>query len=97
MLLVPAIHVLASVSLEIPISSRVALAVLWPSLARFLVVQLLAQPVVFGVWVLAPSNVDHGIAALAPLAAVALVLGVLLAVRAVRRSDAPRKVPQVQD
>lgn len=95
-LLVPAIHVLASVSLEIPISSRVALAVLWPSLARFLVVQLLAQPVVFGVWVLAPSNVDQGIAALAPLAAVALVLGVLLAVRAVRRSDAPRKVPEVQ-
>jgi hypothetical protein len=87
-LLVPAIHVLASLSLVIPISSHVGLAVLGPSLARFLVIQLLAQPVVFGVWLLAPSNIDHGIVWLAPLAAVGLAFGVLLALRAVRRSDA---------
>lgn len=91
-LLVPAIHVLAALSLVIPMSSRVALAVLGPSLARFLIMQLLAQPVVFGVWLLAPSNIDHGIVWLAPLAAAALVLGVLLALRAIRRSDAPPTV-----
>ncbi|WP_282848419.1 hypothetical protein [Microbacterium oxydans] len=43
-LLVHAIHVLASLSLALPISSRVALPVLGPSLARFLVIQLLARP-----------------------------------------------------
>ncbi|MFJ6531050.1 hypothetical protein [Microbacterium sp. NPDC091662] len=90
-LVVPAIHMLASLSLVIPNTSRVALAVLGPSLARFLVIQLLAQPVVLAVWLLAPSDVDHGITPFAPLAAAALVLGVVLALRAVRSSDAPRR------
>lgn len=90
-LLVPAIHVLASLSLVVPLSSRLALAVLWPSLARFVVIQLLAQPVVLGVWLLAPSQVDRGAAWLAPLAAVALLLGVLLALGAATRSDRPRQ------
>ncbi|PRB12228.1 hypothetical protein [Microbacterium sp. MYb62] len=88
-LLVPAIHVLASLSLVIPISSRLALAALGPSLMRFLVIQLLAQPVVFAVWLLAPSSVDRGASWLAPLAAAALLLGVLLALRAARKSDRP--------
>ncbi|MFJ6428212.1 MULTISPECIES: hypothetical protein [Microbacterium] len=89
-LLVHAIHVLASLSLVIPISSRVALAVLGPSLSRFCIIQLLAQPVVLAAWLLAPSNVEQGITVLAPLAAVMLVLGVGLALRAVRSSDVPR-------
>lgn len=91
-LLVPAIHVLASLSLVIPISSRVALVVLGPSVARYLIIQLLAQPVVFGVWLLAPSNVTHGAVWIAPAAAVALVLGVLLTLRAVRRADAQSRM-----
>ena len=91
-LLVHAIHVLASLSLVIPISSRVALPVLGPSLARFLVIQLLAQPLVFAVWLLAPSDVVHGLTPLAPLAAAALACGVLLALHVARRADAqPRE------
>lgn len=91
-LLVHAIHLLASLSLVIPISSRVALPVLGPSLVRFLIIQLLAQPVVFSVWLLAPSDVVHGLTPLAPVAAAALALGVLLALRAARSADAqPRE------
>ena len=90
-LLVHAIHVLGSLALAIPLSSRVALAVLVPSATRFLVVQLIAQPLVLGVWLLAPADVDHGPAWLAPAAAVALLLGVVLALRAARNADdAPR-------
>ncbi|MFK3678837.1 hypothetical protein ACI2IP_13980 [Microbacterium sp. NPDC090218] len=89
-LLVPAVHVLASLSLVIPNSSRLALGALAPTLGRFLVVQLLAQPVVYGMWLLLPTRVDRGAAWIAPLAAAALLLGVLLALRAVRKADAPR-------
>lgn len=88
-LVVPAIHMLASLSLVIPASSRLALAVLVPSLGRFLIVQLLAQPLVLGVWLSAPSDVDRGVVWLAPLAATALLLGVVLALRAAKRADAP--------
>lgn len=87
LLLVHAVHVFASLSMVVPISSRLALAVLAPSLARLLVVQLIAQPVVLGVWLLAPSGIDRGVAWLAPLAALALLLGVVLALRAARRAD----------
>lgn len=86
-LLVHAVHVLAALALEIPPASRVAFAVLVPSAARFLVVQLIAQPLVLGVWLLAPADVDRGAAWLAPLAAVAVLLGVLLALRAARKAD----------
>lgn len=86
-LLVHAIHVFASLSMVVPISSRLALTVLGPSVGRFLVVQLIAQPVVLGVWLLAPSGVDRGAAWLAPLAAIALLLGVVLALRAARKAD----------
>lgn len=90
-LLVPAIHVLAALSLVIPMSSRLALTVLAPTLARFGVVQLLAQPVVFGIWLLLPMHVDRGAAWLAPPAAVVLLLGVLLAIRAGTQADAPQR------
>ena len=84
---VHAIHVLGSLALTIPLVSRVALAALVPSVTRFLIVQLIAQPLVLGVWLLAPTDVDRGVAWLAPLAAVVLLMGVLLALRAARKSD----------
>ncbi|WP_337005255.1 MULTISPECIES: hypothetical protein [unclassified Microbacterium] len=90
-LLVHAIHVLGALALTIPLASRVALAVLAPSATRFLVVQLIAQPLVFGVWLLAPADVDRGVAWLAPVAAVALLVGVLLALRAARKADDSRR------
>jgi hypothetical protein len=86
-LLVHAIHVLASFALVVPAYSRFALGVLVPSAGRFVVVQMLAQPVVLGVWLLMPERPEHGVAWLAPVAAVVLLLGVLLAVRAARRED----------
>ena len=92
-LLVHAIHVLGSLALTIPLASRVALAVLVPSVTRFLVVQLIAQPLVFGVWLLAPTDVDRGSAWLAPVAAVALLVGVLLALGAARRADVAPGAP----
>ncbi|MCZ4302696.1 hypothetical protein [Microbacterium oxydans] len=89
--LVPAVHVLASVSLVVPSSSRLAIAALAPTLSRFLTVQLLSQPIVYGMWLLVPATFDRGAAWLAPLAAVALLIGVLLALRAVKRTDDPRR------
>lgn len=88
LLLVHAIHVLAALSLVVPTMSRLALRVLRPTLLRFGVVQLLSQPLVFAMWLLAPSGVDRGTAWLAPVAAASLVVGVLLALRAAKRADA---------
>jgi hypothetical protein len=88
LLLVHAIHVLASLSLVVPLMSRLALRVLRPTLVRFVIVQLLSQPLVFAMWLLAPNGVDRGAAWLAPVAAAFLVVGVLLALRAAKRADA---------
>ncbi|WP_435745575.1 hypothetical protein [Microbacterium sp. PMB16] len=87
-LLVHAVHLLGSLSLVIPARSRLALGVLLPSLLRFAVVQLLAQPLVFAVWLLVPSRVDRGIGWIAPIAAAMLLLGAILAVWAAKRADA---------
>ncbi|AZH78862.1 hypothetical protein [Microbacterium sp. Y-01] len=89
-LVVPAIHLLGSLSLTIPAASRLAPAVLLPGLRRFVIAQLVAQPLAFGVWLLAPGPVDRGAAWLAPLAAVVLLLGVLFALRAARAADSAR-------
>lgn len=91
MLLVHAVHVCASLSLAIPISSRLALRVLVPSAVRFLVVQLIAQPLVFAVWLLGPERLDDGIAWLAPFAAILLLLGVILALHAAKKADIGRR------
>jgi hypothetical protein len=88
LLLVHAIHILASLSLVLPMMSRLAPRVLRPTLLRFVVIQLLSQPLVFAMWLLAPGGVDRGTAWLAPIAAAALVGGVLLALRAAKRADA---------
>lgn len=87
LLLVHAIHVLAALSLVVPLRSRLAVRVLRPTFLRFGIVQLLSQPLVFAMWLLAPSGVDRGTEWLAPVAAAALVMGVLLALRAAKRSD----------
>ncbi|MEU4015469.1 hypothetical protein AB0E56_09390 [Microbacterium sp. NPDC028030] len=87
-LLVHAVHILASLSLAVPMASRLALQALRPTLVRFAVVQALSQPLVFAAWLLAPSGVDRGIAWLAPAAAALLLFGVLLELRAAKRADA---------
>lgn len=87
LLCVHALHVCASLSLVVPPSSRVALPVLLPTAGRFLTVQLLAQPVAFGVWLLTERQITGTTALLAPVAAAMLLGGVLLAVRAARRAD----------
>jgi hypothetical protein len=87
LLFVHALHVCASLSLVVPLTSRVALPVLIPTIGRFLTVQLLAQPVAFGVWLLAQRQLTGTTALLAPVAAAMLLAGVLLAVRAARRAD----------
>lgn len=87
LLLVHAVHALAALSLVVPTRSRLALRVLRPTLLRFIVVQLLSQPLVYAMWLLVPRGVDRGAAWLAPVAAAALLLGVLLALQAARSAD----------
>lgn len=87
-LLVHLIHVLAGLTLVVPLRSRVALRMLRPTTARLLVVQLIAQPIALGVWLLSPAPGDHGPGWIAPLAAVAFLLGVLAAVRTLRAEGA---------
>ena len=87
MLLVHAIHVVASWSLVVPVWSRTSLRAWGPSLGRFAVVQLIAQPVAYGAALLAEGSGISDLSWMAPLAAGALLLGILLALRAVRRAD----------
>lgn len=87
-LFVHALHVCASLSLVVPFSSRMGLAVLLPSAARFVAIQLVAQPLAFGVWLLLagrPSATD--VAILAPIAASMLLGGSLVALGVARRAD----------
>ncbi|MEZ0141986.1 hypothetical protein AB1285_05290 [Microbacterium sp. NRRL B-14842] len=88
LLFVHALHVCASLSLVVPLSSRVALSVLLPSAGRFLAVQLIAQPLAFGVWLLAERPDTPEVVILAPFAAAALLGGILVALRAARRAGA---------
>ncbi|WP_217184283.1 hypothetical protein [Streptomyces sp. AC495_CC817] len=95
LLLVHAIHVLASVSLVVPLRSRLRVRALLPALRRFAVVQLVAQPLAFGVQILAGGSLveslggaNAGLGWLAPVAAAALLLGVILMLRAAVRADA---------
>lgn len=86
-LVVHAVHVLASLSLVVPARSRMALGVLVPSLHRLLVIQLLAQPVVLAVLLLVPGRSGPGDAWLAAGAAAVLVIGAAIAIRAARAAD----------
>lgn len=87
LLFVHALHVCASLSLVVPLSSRVALSVLLPSAARLLAVQAIAQPLAFAVWLLAERQDGTAVVILAPLAAAALLGGILIALRAAERAE----------
>lgn len=87
-LLVPAVHLLGSLTLTIPSASRVSLTALLPSAWRFVVVQLLAQTTVSAAGLLAPPPVDRGIAWLAPATAAVVLVALTVALRAARRADA---------
>ncbi|MFJ4225785.1 hypothetical protein [Microbacterium sp. NPDC089695] len=86
-LLVHAIHVCAGPSLVIPVRSRLSLRVLGPTLRRFVVIQTIAQPLALGVALLGGRGLPTGISWAAPLAAGILVVGIFLALRALRRAD----------
>lgn len=87
-LLVHAVHVLGALSLTIPLTSRVALRALRPSAIRFAVVQIIAQPLALGAWLLS-ARIGTSFSWLAPVAAAILFLGVVVARRALQRADAP--------
>ncbi|MFE6733270.1 hypothetical protein [Microbacterium sp. NPDC057650] len=87
-LFVHAIHVLAGIGLTISLRTRVALRALLPSARRFVVIQLIAQPIAFGGSLLVAGAAGTAIAWLAPLGAVMLLAGVMFALRALRRADA---------
>ncbi|MFB7252272.1 hypothetical protein [Microbacterium sp. NPDC056234] len=77
-------HVLATLSLTVPIRSRIALRALRPTAVRVLTVQLTAQVIAI-IAVLLPSADGRGIAWLAPIGALAVVGAAVLLLRRVRR------------
>ncbi|WP_460795020.1 hypothetical protein [Microbacterium sp. GXF0217] len=77
-------HVLATMSLSIPLRARVALRALRPTGVRFVWVQAIAQAVAV-VAVLLPSAEGTGVAWLAPIGAVAVATAAVLLLRHVRR------------
>jgi len=87
-LVVHAIHVLASLSWIIPASSWISVRALVPTLRRFVAVQLIAQPLAFGVALLAAPETGTGIAWAALTGAALLVLAVAFGLHALRRADA---------
>ncbi|GGO61050.1 hypothetical protein GCM10010910_07940 [Microbacterium nanhaiense] len=80
---VHALHVLASLALAIPARSRVALAALRPTAARWLGVQLVSQLVAAAVLVM-PRAVGAGIAWAAPVGALAVALLAIILLRRAR-------------
>jgi len=72
LLLIHFVHVLASACLVIPVLSRVHPRALLPTLKRFLLVEVIAQPLALLV-VLLPVVGDGGVAWLAPVGAVVVI------------------------
>lgn len=87
-LLVHAIHVSAGLSLVVPVRSRLSLRALGPTARRFIVIQLIAQPLALGVALLSGRGLPTGIGWVAPVAATLLVIGIAFALRGLRRTDA---------
>lgn len=92
-LLVHAIHVCAGMSLVVPVRSRLSLRVFAPTFRRFLVIQLIAQPLALGVALLSGRGLPTGIGWVAPVAAALLVIGIALGLLGLRRADAPSGQP----
>lgn len=86
-LLVHAIHVCAGLSLVVPVRSRLSLRALGPTLGRFVVIQLIAQPLALGVALVSGRMLPTGIGWIAPAAAAALVVGIALGLHGLRRAD----------
>lgn len=87
-LLVHAIHVLAGIGLAVPLRSQLALRALLPSARRFIVIELIAQPLALGGAMLVAGSTGGAIAWLAPLGAVLLLAGIAFAQRGLRAADA---------
>ncbi|MBW9093967.1 hypothetical protein JNB62_09760 [Microbacterium jejuense] len=87
-LMVHAIHVLASLSWVVPAWSWISVRSLLPTLRRFAVVQAIVQPLAFGVAMLAAPEEGAGMAWAALAGAALLVVAVAFALHALRRADA---------
>lgn len=86
-LVVHAIHLLASLSWTVPALSWISLRALVPTFGRFAVIQLVAQPLAFGVAMLTSPVEGAGIAWAALAGAAVLIVVVGVGLHALRRSD----------
>lgn len=87
-LVVHAIHVLASLAWTVPAGSWISLRALLPTLRRFVVIQLVAQSLAFGIAMLTSPAQARGMAWAAVAAAAVLVIGAGVGLFALRRVDA---------
>jgi LPXTG-motif cell wall-anchored protein len=87
-LVVHAIHVLASLAFTVPALSWISLRALAPTLARFVSIQLVAQAVALGVAMLAAPQTGAGWAWAALAGASVLIVAVGAGLYALRRADA---------
>jgi len=87
-LVVHAIHVLASLSWTVPAMSWISVRALVPTLRRFVAIQLVAQPVAFGVSALTSPAEGQGVAWAALAGAAVLVVAAGFGLHALRRADA---------
>lgn len=88
MLVVHAIHVLASLAWTVPALSWISARALVPTLRRFVAIQLVAQPLAFGVAMLAPPAEGAGIAWAALAGAGVLIVAAAFGLHWLRRADA---------
>ena len=87
-LIVHAIHVLASLSWTVPARSWISVRALVPGARRFAVIQLVAQPLAIGIAVLTAPEQGEGIAWAALAGAAVVVAAVGFGLHALRRADA---------
>jgi len=87
-LVVQAIHVLASLTWTVPALSWISVRALLPTLRRFVAIQLVAQLLAFGIALLTTPEEGAGIAWAALAGAAVLVVSVGFGLHALRRADA---------
>ncbi|MFD4960993.1 hypothetical protein [Microbacterium sp. NPDC058389] len=91
-LVVHAIHVLASLTWTVPALSWISVRALAPTLRRFIAVQLVAQALAFGIAVLTTPETGAGISWAALAGAAVLVVAVGFGLYALRRADSGASV-----
>ena len=91
-LVVHAIHVLAALSWTVPARSWISVRALAPGLRRFVVIQLVAQPLAIGMAFLTVPQQGEGIAWAALAGAAVLVVTAAFGLRALHRADADEAV-----